>query len=70
MPSDSRSHPRGRAARVTVANDELVTVRDAMRGLNRMVEQLQAGERDQFVLIQRGRMVARVVPIDGGDTTP
>jgi antitoxin (DNA-binding transcriptional repressor) of toxin-antitoxin stability system len=51
-------------SRVAVSNDELVTVRDAMRGLNRMVAQLQSGERDQFVLMQRGRMVARIVPIE------
>lgn len=50
--------------RVSVANDELVTVRDTMRGLNRMVEQLQSGEREQFVLMHHGRMVARLVPVD------
>jgi hypothetical protein len=49
---------------VTVANDELATVRDAMRGLNRMVEQLLSGEREQFVLMRGGQMVARLVPID------
>lgn len=49
--------------RVPVANDELVTVRDAMRGLNRMVAQLEAGEASKFVLMQRGRMVAAVVPL-------
>lgn len=54
--------------KIEVSNDELVTVREAMRHLNRMVEQLQAGEREQFVLIHRGRMVARIVPLDGDRT--
>lgn len=50
-------------ARVTVGNENLVTVRDAMRGLNRMVDQLAAGEIDKFVLMHHGRMVAAVVPL-------
>lgn len=59
----SAENPVSRQTRVAVSNDELVTVRDAMRGLNRMVAQLQAGERDQFVLMHKGCMVARIVPI-------
>lgn len=50
--------------RVAVSNDELVTVRDAMRGLHKMVEQLQGGEREQFVLMHKGQMVARIVPVE------
>lgn len=50
-------------ARVSVSNENLVTVRDAMRGLNRMVEQLQRGEVDKFVLMHHGRMVAAIVPL-------
>lgn len=50
--------------RVAVSNEEMVTVRDAMRGLHRMVEQLRDGEREQFVLMHHGQMVARVVPIE------
>lgn len=49
--------------RVHVSNDELVTVRDAMRELNRMVTQLEDGRAEQFVLMHRGRMVAAVVPL-------
>lgn len=48
---------------VTVSNQELVTVREAMRGLNHMVAQLETGERKQFVLMHRGRMVARICPL-------
>jgi antitoxin (DNA-binding transcriptional repressor) of toxin-antitoxin stability system len=48
---------------ILVSNDELVTVRDAMRGLNRMVERLEAGDQDQYVLMHRGRMVAVLTPI-------
>lgn len=50
--------------RLEVSNDDLVTVRDAMRGLNRLVEELQSGQRNQVVLMHRGRMVARIVPVD------
>lgn len=56
--SDSRQ-----SGRVAVTNDELVTVRDAMRGMNRMVERLEAGEVEKFVLMHRGRMVAAIVPL-------
>lgn len=52
-----------RAARVEVGNDELVSVRDAMRGLNRMVDQLASGEAEKFVLMKKGRMAAVVIPI-------
>lgn len=50
-------------SRVAVAQEELVGVRDAMRGLNRMVDQLLTGEREKFVLMRKGKMVAAVVPI-------
>jgi antitoxin (DNA-binding transcriptional repressor) of toxin-antitoxin stability system len=50
--------------KVEVSNDELVTVRDAMRELNRLVEKLVSGERRQFVLMRHGKMVARIVPLE------
>lgn len=59
-------NPAEKQESVSVSNSELVTVRDAMRGLHKLVEQLQSGECQQFVLLQRGRMVARLVPIEGG----
>jgi hypothetical protein len=49
---------------VTVSNDELRTVRDAMRELNRMVELLVEGELEKFVLTQRNRMKVVLLPLD------
>lgn len=50
--------------RVDVSNDELRSVRDAMRELNRMVDALESGDRDKFVLCQNNRMRAVVVSLD------
>jgi hypothetical protein len=49
---------------VTVSNDELRTVRDAMRELNRMVEELARGELAKFVLTQRNQMKVVLLPLD------
>jgi len=49
---------------VRVSNDELYTVRDAMRGLNRLVDRLEQGESDKIVLTQHNRMRAVVVSLD------
>jgi hypothetical protein len=51
-------------AEVTVSNTELRTVRDAMRELNRMVELLERGESQKFVLTQRNQMRAVVVSLE------
>jgi hypothetical protein len=51
--------------KVEVSNDELRTVRDAMRELNRMVELLDSGASEKFVLTKRGQMRAVVLSIDG-----
>lgn len=51
------------ADRIATSNEELVTVRDAMRALNRMVAALVTGEREKFVLTKGGKMVAAVVPL-------
>ncbi len=50
--------------RVEVSNEELLTVRDAMRELNRLVERLDCGEAEKFVLTQRNQMRAVVVSLD------
>lgn len=50
--------------RVEVANSELRTVRDAMRELNHMVEALERGDSEKFVLTQRNRMRAVVVSVE------
>ncbi len=49
---------------VTVSNDELRTVRDAMRELNRMVDALSRGDLDKYVLTQRNQMKVVLVPLD------
>ncbi len=49
---------------VRVANDELATVREAMRELNRLVEMLERGELEKVVLTQRNRMRAVVVSLE------
>ena len=49
---------------VTVSNEELRTVRDAMRELNRMVDLLERGETEKFVLTQRNQMRAVVVSLE------
>jgi prevent-host-death family protein len=46
---------------IRVRNDELWTIREAMRELNRMVAQLESGELEKLVLTQRNRMRAVVL---------
>jgi hypothetical protein len=50
--------------KVEVSNDELRTVRDAMRELNRMVDSLESGDTEKFVLCQNNQMRAVVVSLD------
>ncbi len=50
--------------RLEVSNEELRTVRDAMRELNRMVDDLEQGEAEKFVLTQRNRMRAVVLSVE------
>jgi PHD/YefM family antitoxin component YafN of YafNO toxin-antitoxin module len=49
---------------VRVANDELATVREAMRELNRLIEMLERGDLEKVVLTQRNRMRAVVVSLE------
>jgi hypothetical protein len=51
-------------AKVEVSNDELHTVRDAMRTLNRMVDDLERGVSEKYVLTKNGQMRAVVVSVD------
>jgi PHD/YefM family antitoxin component YafN of YafNO toxin-antitoxin module len=51
-------------AAVRVANDELSTVREAMRDLNRLIDALERGELEKVVLTQRNRMRAVVVSLE------
>lgn len=50
--------------KVEVSNDELRTVRDAMRELNRMIDSLERGDSEKFVLCQNHRMRAVVLSLD------
>lgn len=50
--------------KVEVSNDELRTVRDAMRELNRMVDQLEHGDSEKFVLTKHGQMRAVVISVE------
>ena len=54
----------GPVGEITTSNDELRTVRDAMRELNRMVDALNRGEEHKFVLTHRNRMRAVVVSVE------
>lgn len=50
--------------KVEVSNDELRTVREAMRELNRMVDDLENGGSEKYVLTKNGQMRAVVVSVD------
>lgn len=50
--------------KVEVSNEELRTVRDAMRELNRMVDALENGDAEKFVLCQNNRMRAVVISLE------
>jgi PHD/YefM family antitoxin component YafN of YafNO toxin-antitoxin module len=50
--------------KVEVSNDELRTVRDAMRELNRMIDALERGDSEKFVLCQHNRMRAVVISLE------
>jgi len=51
-------------ARLEVSNEELRTVRDAMRELNRMVERLESGDSEKYVLTKNGQMRAVVLSVE------
>ena len=51
-------------AKVEVSNDELRTIRDAMRELNRLVDDLERGGSEKYVLTKNGQMRAVVVSVE------
>lgn len=57
-------NPKRTPASLLVANEELATVREAMRELNRMVEALERGELDKVVLTQRNQIRAVLVSLE------
>ena len=50
--------------KVEVSNSELLTIRDAMRELNRLIDHLEAGDSEKFVLTKHGQMRAVVVSVE------
>lgn len=50
--------------RVEVSNEELRSVRDATRELGRLVDSLESGDAEKFVLTKHGQMRAVVVSVD------
>jgi hypothetical protein len=57
-------HGEGTLGKVEVSNEELRTVRDAMRELNRMVDLLERGDPEKFVLTKHGQMRAVVLSVE------
>ena len=49
---------------VRVSNQELATVRGAMRELNRLLAQLEAGELEKVVLTQKNQMRAVLISVE------
>jgi PHD/YefM family antitoxin component YafN of YafNO toxin-antitoxin module len=49
---------------VRVSNQELATVREAMRELHRLLAQLEHGELDKVVLTQRNQMRAVLLTLE------
>jgi hypothetical protein len=64
MSSSTRRHQEDTLGKVEVSNDELRTVRDAMRELNRMVDLLERGVSEKFVLTKHGQMRAVVLSVE------
>jgi antitoxin (DNA-binding transcriptional repressor) of toxin-antitoxin stability system len=52
------------AQSVRVSNEELATVREAMRELSRLLAQLEAGELEKVVLTQRNQMRAVLLTLE------
>ncbi|HEY3726210.1 MAG TPA: hypothetical protein VGL51_03480 [Solirubrobacteraceae bacterium] len=51
-------------ARLRVSNKELATVREAMRELSRLLDQLDAGQLEKVVLTQRNQMRAVLISVE------
>ncbi len=54
------NHPQS----VQVTNAELATVREAMRELHRLLDQLEHGDLNKIVLTQRNQMRAVLLTLD------
>lgn len=49
---------------IRVQNEELVSVRDAMRTLPALLRRLENGELDKFVLMKHGKMVGVIMTFE------
>jgi antitoxin (DNA-binding transcriptional repressor) of toxin-antitoxin stability system len=49
--------------RILVSNEELFTVREAMRNLNRICAQIESGEISRAILTRKGKMIFAIVPL-------
>jgi type VI protein secretion system component VasF len=58
------THSSQADAALRVANQELATIREAMRELHRMVEALEHGALEKVVLTHRNQMRAVLVSVD------
>lgn len=56
--------PDGVTARLLTCNEEMFTIRDAMRELNVIVRRIEEGEIEKAILMRKGKMVAAVVPLN------
>lgn len=62
---DTLDQTRGATlGKVEVSNDELHTIRDAMRELHQMIDALACGEIEKVVLTHRNQMRAVVLSVD------
>lgn len=50
--------------RLRVSNEELATVREAMRELGRLLDQLDEGQVEKVVLTQRNQMRAVLITVE------
>jgi hypothetical protein len=64
VPTQTPLHGEDTLGKVEVSNEELRTVRDAMRELNRMVDLLERGDSEKFVLTKHGQMRAVVLSVE------
>jgi hypothetical protein len=60
----SNEEGKSQVGKVEVSNEELRTIRSAMRELNRMVEDLECGASEKYVLTKNGQMRAVVLSVE------
>ena len=61
--AETQHRARKQVPRMSVGNDDLVSIREATRKLGKLTDQLETGDADQFVLTHHGKMVAVLLPV-------